>query len=165
VLHRATSWAIVPQKELAIRATQCYIVLMSDTKHISIRIPSDVLAEVDAQAAADGRSRSQVIVRRLAAVRWSGPSMDGAATTPQPEPVVERPEQRVIDAAVDRATSVSPLEALLASGKVSRGAPETAPAEAVEMCPHTEYDDQSGDTYACALPAGHKGKCRRGCRL
>ena len=38
---------------------------MSDTKLISIRIPSAVLAELDKQAEVEGRSRSQVILRRL----------------------------------------------------------------------------------------------------
>lgn len=124
---------------------------MSVTKHISIRIPSAVLAEVDAQAVADGRSRSQVIVRCLVASRWSGEVPNPVAAGPRADVADVPTHQRAVEAKPD-------MDAL-------RGICAGSVPEPVEMCPHTEYDEQSGDTYACALPAGHKGKCKRGCRL
>ena len=61
------------------RAALCYNVLMSDKRHISIRVPSEVLDGVDAQAAAEGRSRSQVIIRRLGDARAYGQVLDPVA--------------------------------------------------------------------------------------
>lgn len=41
---------------------------MSDTKLISLRVPNGLLAEIDAQARRESRSRAQVIVMRLQGV-------------------------------------------------------------------------------------------------
>ena len=32
-------------------------------------------------------------------------------------------------------------------------------------CPHVEWLEQEGESYACRLSAGHKGKCARGERI
>ena len=37
--------------------------------------------------------------------------------------------------------------------------------EPVDLCPHVEWLEQEGESYACRLSAGHKGKCARGERI
>jgi hypothetical protein len=44
-------------------------------------------------------------------------------------------------------------------------APVAVQVEAVEPCPHVEWLEQEGESYACRLFAGHKGKCARGERI
>ena len=43
---------------------------------------------------------------------------------------------------------------------------ETREIESEEpMCKYTEYDQDSGETYGCSLPAGHRSKHQRGRQL
>jgi hypothetical protein len=43
---------------------------------------------------------------------------------------------------------------------------ESEPEESnQELCKYTEYDQESGETYACSLPLYHKEKHKRGRRL
>ena len=50
------------------------------------------------------------------------------------------------------------------------GADNIAPVAVVDQvdsapCPHVEWLEQEGESYACRLSAGHKGKCTRGERI
>ena len=64
-------------------------------------------------------------------------------------------EKFYVDEAVDRVNTMSPIESLISSGLIR-------PSSEVPMCPHTEYDTDTGETYGCCLTEGHKGKCKRG---
>lgn len=47
-------------------------------------------------------------------------------------------------------------------------APVAVHVEAVSQlppCPHVEWLEQEGESYACRLSAGHRGKCARGERI
>jgi hypothetical protein len=66
---------------------------MSDTKLISIRLPSALLAELDMQAKVEGRSRSQVILRRLSGI---GKSKQSFLPESAKGPFLPKPETAVV---------------------------------------------------------------------
>ena len=72
--------------------------------------------------------------------------------------------------------AVAPVGEVLPPVKVDREALRAicagniAPVSVVDLvdsapCPHVEWLEQEGESYACRLSAGHKGKCARGERV
>ena len=62
--------------------------------------------------------------------------------------------------------SLKPPKMIIERPKAQTEAREIEEPESdVEMCAYKEYDQESGETYACSLPLGHKVKHQRGRRL
>ena len=88
---------------------------MSDTRLISMRIPCELLAEIDAQAEREQRSRAKVIILRL-----SGRGVDGHAST-------ERDAGSIPAVPAGRSLTVKPLRDSQRLGGVA----DRSPAEQV----------------------------------
>jgi hypothetical protein len=78
------------------------------------------------------------------------------AEAPKPVPPVA-PVAHKTSTAPRMSPSMDALRAICAGGVAVQ---ETV-AEPVEMCRHTEYNQQTGETYGCSRMAGHKGPCRK----
>lgn len=63
-----------------------YDVFMCDTKLVSLRMPVDVLAELDRIAEEEGRSRAQVIIRKCSVVTQSLPAVLAKPEKPAAKP-------------------------------------------------------------------------------
>ena len=80
--------------------------------------------------------------------------------------------QRFVSLTVDPKTAVfvGKNEMLPAVSKVVAPTPRvtdvtSAAVEEYEPCAYTEYDHDTGETYGCNLPRGHKTKHRRGAMI
>ena len=111
----------------------------------AVRIPVDLKRLLESAAKSGGVSTSSLVI----AACWS--YLDGGR---KPEPVA--------------VPVVAPVGEVLPPVKPSAG--NIAPVVVVDQvdsapCPHVEWLEQEGESYACRLSAGHKGKCTRGERI
>ena len=67
--------------------------------------------------------------------------------------IIERPKAKPIEREIPKATLIERV----------RQFTDTEPEE--PMCRYTEYDQETGETYGCSLPLGHKFKHQRGKQL
>jgi hypothetical protein len=116
----------------------------------AVRIPIDLKRLLESAAKSGGVSTSSLVI----AACWS--YLDGGR---KPEPVAVAPVGEVLPPVKP---SMAALRAI-AAGNI-------APVAVVDQvdsapCPHVEWLEQEGESYACRLPAGHKGKCARGERI
>jgi len=90
--------------------------------------------------------------------RWNGGQVQPVKSEP-----VSVPESAVpVGEVISPRPSMADLRAI-AAGNI-------APVAVVDQvdsapCPHVEWLEQEGESYACRLPAGHKGDCARGERI
>ena len=118
----------------------------------AVRIPVDLKRLIDAAAASGGVSTSALVI----AACWK--YLD---RTPH---AVEQ-AQPIMVSAFNAATPAKMNDAMAKfMAQVVPVAPEPSMSDAAPMCPHKEWTDD-GEQYACALPAGHKGKCKPGARI
>ncbi len=105
------------------------------SKVINIRIGDALLESIDAKARADRRSRSAVILLCLE---------DEFGTD---ESLVEKPVEAVPKIRKGKRSVVVQEPAVEPENAMD----EDIEAMMPEMCPYTEYNTDTGETYACAL--------------
>ena len=115
----------------------------------AVRIPIDLKRLLESAAKSGGVSTSSLVI----AACWS--YLDGGR---KPEPVAVEPVGEVLPPVkVDREA----LRAICA-GNI---APVSVQSESAVPCPYVEHVEAEGESYACRLPAGHKGKHAQGERI
>jgi hypothetical protein len=121
----------------------------------AVRIPVDLKRLMEQAAKSGGVSTASLVV----AACWSYLDRKPAPVA-VPEPVSE-PVGEVLP-------PVKPDLAALRAICAGNIAPVAVHVEAVSQlppCPHVEWLEQEGESYACRLSAGHRGKCARGERI
>ena len=101
---------------------------------------------------------AQCASSRCRSRRWNG----GQVQPVKPEPVAVQDIEPVGEVLPPVKVDMAALRAI-AAGNI-------APVAVVDQvdsapCPHVEWLEQEGESYACRLSAGHKGKCARGERV
>jgi hypothetical protein len=119
----------------------------------AVRIPVDLKRLLESAAKSGGVSTSSLVI----AACWS--YLDGGR---KPEPVAVPVVAPVGEVLPPVKPSMADLRAICAGN--------IAPVVVVDQvdsapCPHVEWLEQEGESYACRLSAGHKGKCARGERI
>lgn len=111
----------------------------------TLRLPDNLKRLLDIAAQSGGLSTAQLVVNAC----WSYLELkpDTAATVSKPVSPAPAPARQAV--------SMDALRAICA-GSVAHVETETAPAR---MCPYTEYDGQTGETYTCSLPE-HSAKVK-----
>ena len=114
----------------------------------TLRVPVDLRRLIEQAAKSGGVSTASLVVAAL----WS--YLDR-----KPEPVaVPEPVGEILPPVKP---DLAALRAICA-GNIAPVAMQVDAVAPVEPCPHIEWLEQEGESYACRLSAGHRGKCARG---
>lgn len=124
----------------------------------TLRVPVDLRRLIEQAAKSGGVSTASLVVAAL----W-------LYLDRKPEPVAVVSAPVVVSALVGEVLPpVKPDLAALRAICAGNIAPVAVHVEAVSQlppCPHVEWLEQEGESYACRLSAGHRGKCARGERI
>ena len=118
----------------------------------TLRVPVDLRRLIEQAAKSGGVSTASLVVAAL----WL--YLD---RKPEPVAVVSAPVGEVLPPVKP---DLAALRAICA-GNIAPVAMQVDAASPVEPCPHVEWLEQEGESYACRLSAGHRGKCARGERI
>ena len=119
----------------------------------TLRVPVDLRRLIEQSAKSGGVSTASLVVAAL----WL--YLD---RKPEPVALVSAPVGEVLPPPVK--PDLAALRAICA-GNIAPVAVHVEAVSQLPPCPHVEWLEQEGESYACRLSAGHKGKCARGERI
>ena len=119
----------------------------------TLRVPVDLRRLIEQSAKSGGVSTASLVVAAL----W-------LYLDRKPEPVASTPVALVGEVLPTIKPDLAALRAICA-GNIAPVAMHVEAVSQLPPCPHVEWLEQEGESYACRLSAGHRGKCARGERI